>query len=353
MSAEVFAAVIGQSEAVARLTEAARSPGHAYLLVGPRGSGTRQAALGFAALVLSLGLEGEAGERARRLAVESKHPDLVVIEAQGRTFRVGTDSDPGELAAIRQAAVRSPTESSRKVILVPGIDASEDEVPAALLKFVEEPSPSTVFVFTALEILDPLVTVASRCVTIGFGPVATPVIEQTLLAEGATPERATAAAAASGGDLERARLLVADDDLASRQQLWWQLPERLDGTGASVVATVTAVRAALDRAQAPLEARHSQELEELRARVEQRGERGSGRADLVARHKRELRRQRDDELRFGLATVARRYHAELVQRPDPEVERALAALQRAAEALVRNPNEALLLEALALDLPPR
>lgn len=353
MSADVFAAVVGQAEAVARLTEAAASPGHAYLLVGPRGSGTRQAALAFAALVLSSDLQGDAADRARRLALDGKHPDLVVIEAQGRTFRVGTDSDPGELRSIRQAAVRSPTESARKVILVPGIDASEDEVPAALLKFVEEPSPSTVFVFTAQEILDPLVTVASRCVTIRFGPVAVPVIEQTLLGEGAPLERAAAAAAASGGDLERARLLVADDDLASRQQLWWQLPERLDGTGAAVVAAIDEIRAALDRAQAPLEARQAAELVELRARVEQRGERGSGRADLIARHKRELRRQRDDELRFGLATVARRYHAELVQRPDPELELALAALQRAAEALVRNPNEALLLQALALELPAR
>jgi DNA polymerase III subunit delta' len=210
-----------------------------------------------------------------------------------------------------------------------------------------------VFVFLATDVPPELVTIASRCVVLEIGPVPRALVEATLLAEGAGADRAGAAADAAAGDLDRARLLVTDDRLAIRRRLWWELPERLDGSGASVVAAVRELRAAMDDAQAPLEARHAAELAELEARVERLGERGAGRADLVARHRRELRRLRDDELRFGLATVARRYHAELLQRPDDDAERALAAIQAAAEALIRNPNEALLLESLALELPPR
>lgn len=353
MSASVWDGVVGQDAAVARLSEAATAPVHAYLIVGPRGAGARQVAHGFAALVLSLGLDGPAADRARRLALEGKHPDLVTIEARGRTLRVGRVGDPGELKLIRDAAVRSPVEGERKVVLVPGIDRSEDEVPAALLKLIEEPPPSTVFVFLAEEVPDPLVTVASRCVTIELGPVPPDLIRRTLLSEGADAERAAAAAAAAGGDLERGRLLVTDPGLDARRRLWFDVPGRLDGTGAAVAATVKELRAALDEAQAPLEAVHAQQLAELEARVEQLGERGSGRADLVRQHRREVRRQRDDELRFGLATLARRYHAELVAAPDPAVERALQAIHAAAEALANNPNESLLLQALLVELPPR
>jgi DNA polymerase III subunit delta' len=350
---DVWEGVVGQDDALVLLTAAARSPVHAYLFLGPPGTGSRRAARGFAALLLGAGLEPAAADRARRLAVQDAHPDLVTIEAKGRAFRVGKKDDPGELAPIRDAAMRSPVEGRRKVIVVPGIDRSEDEVPAALLKLVEEPPPSTVFVFLAEEVTEPLVTIASRCVVIEFGPIARATIVAALVAGGADPVRAEEAADAAGGDLDRARLLITDDGLSARRRLWWTLPERLDGSGAAVVAAVRELRAAMDEAQGPLEALHAVELAELEARVERLGGRGSGRAGMIARHKRELRRLRDDELRFGLATLARRYHAELVAAPDPAVERALTALQAASESLVRNPNEALLLEALALDLPAR
>lgn len=350
---EVWADVVGQDEAAGRLVDAAREPVHAYLLLGPRGAGARALARGFAALVLSQGLEGSAAERARRLAVEDKHPDLVTIEAKGRVLRVGSPDDPGELKSIRDAAVRSPVEGARKIVLVPGIEQAEDEVPAALLKVIEEPPPSTVFVLLAEEVTDPLVTVASRCVVIEFGPLPREAVVAALVAEGAAAQVAADAADAAGGDLDRARLLVTDERLAARRQLWWSLPERLDGSGAAVVAAVAELRAAMDEAQGPLDARHGAELAELDERAQRLGERGSGRAGLVAHHKREVRRLRDDELRFGLATVARRYHAELTHRPDPAVERALAAVHAAAECLIRNPNESLLLQALALELPPR
>ena len=60
----------------------------------------------------------------------------------------------------------------------------------------------------------------------------------------------------------------------------------------------------IDDAAAPLEARHAIELAELEARIERYGERGSGKRELVERHRRELRRHRTDEVRFGLATLA-------------------------------------------------
>ena len=105
---------------------------------------------------------------------------------------------------------------------------------------------------------------------------------------------------------------------------------------------------------APLEARHAAEAAALEERVKMAGERGSGRKDLATRQRRELRRLRTDELRFGLATLAALYRDALV---DERVEAtacldALDALQKASEALTYNPSETLFLQALLLRLPP-
>ena len=101
--------------------------------------------------------------------------------------------------------------------------------------------------------------------------------------------------------------------------------------------------------------RHAAELDELAERVERYGERGAGRRQMEERHKRERRRLRTDELRFGLTTLQAGYRDALAA-GQGDMHAWLAAVDRlhaAAEALVRNPSEALLLQALLLDLPPR
>ena len=102
----------------------------------------------------------------------------------------------------------------------------------------------------------------------------------------------------------------------------------------------------------PLEARHRAEVEALEERASRYGERVNRRL-LDEQHRRELRRLRMDELRFGLATLQGAYRDALVQGEGPVASRldAVAAITEAAEALLRNPNETLLLQALLLRLP--
>ena len=234
-----------------------------------------------------------------------------------------------------------------------GIDVIEEAAIGRLLKMIEEPPASAVFVLLAEHVLPEIVTIASRCVTIEFAPIPPSVLEVALISEGVPFDRAKLAASASGGDLDRARLLSTDDGLSNRARLWAGIPDRLDGTGSLVVELVRQVREGMDEAQGPLDARHTAELEALEARAAQFGERGSGRSELVAQHKRQIRALRNDELRFGLATLARAYRDRLVARDDPHAIAAVAAVQEATEALVRNPNEPLLLQALFLRLGPR
>ncbi|HEX7094730.1 MAG TPA: hypothetical protein VF183_02525, partial [Acidimicrobiales bacterium] len=144
-----------------------------------------------------------------------------------------------------------------------------------------------------------------------------------------------------------------DERFAARRAAWYRVPEELDGTGATVARLVAELRALIDDAQVPLSERHAAEVAQLEAWEEEYGTRGSGRRALEERHRREVRLLREDELRLGLATLAARYRERLVTAPDPApYAAACRRITEASEALLRNPNEALLLQALFLDLPP-
>lgn len=345
-TADPFDDVVGQPEAVAQLRASAARPVHAYMFVGPHGSGRSAAARAFAAAVLSQGLDEVGAERAIRLARRGEHPDLVTIDPAGNLYR---DEDVGRLIT---EASRSPIEGDRKVIVADRFHTANETATGRLLKTLEEPPPSTIIVLLNEGVPDEQVTVASRCVTVSFGAVPHADVVTWLLARDVDPEAAEMVALAAGGDLVRARDLIDDPKVAERHGLWRSVPERLDGSGATVAVVVEELRGLIDDAQDPIDERHAAELEALAEREEQLGTRGSGRRDLEAAQKREVRRLRADELRFGLATLAGVYRDRLAAEPTPRSIAAVDLLREANEALVRNPNEALLLQSLFLRLGP-
>ncbi len=367
MSDPLFAEVVGQEEAVTTLRAAARNPVHAYLLLGPSGVGKRAAARAFAACLLCP--DGGCGTcRHCRLALASAHPDLVVVERSGPFIGVN------EAREITRLAVRTPLEARRRVLVLTDFHLVDKAAPA-LLKTIEEPPASTVFVILADRVVPELVTIASRCVTVELRPLAPSRLVALLQAEGAPRHQAELAARAAGGSLGRARLLAADQGLAARQQAWAEVRGQLDGSGATVAVLVDRLLAGTEAALEPVRARQRQEIEQLAEEAGALGERGlPGREEVERRHRRELRRIRTDELRAGLATLARSY-AEPVQAltrgsgsgggrgpegPGPEgrrpmgrvavASRAVAAIDEASRALDHNPNESLLLQALLLRL---
>jgi DNA polymerase III subunit delta' len=342
-----WAGIVGQPRAVAELRAAVTAPVHAYLLVGPSGAGKRALAAAFAAALLS-DADESTEDRARhiQLALAERHPDLVVIEREGASIRAD------EARSVRDLAMRKPIESDRKVLVLDEFHLVTEVVGPILLKTIEEPPPGTFFVILADDIPPDLITIASRCVRIDLGSVPDDAIVEHLVATGVGPDAAVEAVAAAAGDLRRAELLASDPRLALRRQAWFDVPSRVDGRGHRVVTLVDELLAMIDDATEPLQAQHRAELAELEARVELYGERGSGRKALGDRHKRELRRQRTDELRFGLAILARRYRDAAVasERPGAYLD-AVDAIGALNEELIRNPNDRLQLQALFFALP--
>lgn len=344
---DVWDGVIGQERAVAQLSAAAVNPVHAYLLVGPAGSGKRAAARAFAALLLSAGSEGEAAERHVRLALAEAHPDLHVVEPTAATGRITVD----DAKKVVKDAVLSPAEGARKVLVLEDFHLI-DRFGAVLLKYVEEPPASTYFVILAEDVPPELATIASRAVRIELGPIPPAEVANRLMAEGVDADRAATIAAAATGDLDRARLLATDERFALRADALRSMPRRLDDTGARAAELAGELKALIDDAQDVIDARHAHEIAELQERIERYGQRGSGKKDVEDRHKREVRRYRTAELRFALATVAGVYRDELPGAAHPErVVEGLRRIDAAALALERFPNEALLLQSLFAHLP--
>jgi DNA polymerase-3 subunit delta' len=340
--------VAGQPDAVVQLAAAASMPVHAYLFVGPAGSGKRAAARAFAAAVICA--DGGCGQcRDCRLALSGQHPDIREVERTGPAISVDQADE-----IVRSAAL-APIESARKALILDEFHLLRAEGAARLLKTIEEPPASTIFVVLADDVPPELVTVASRCVRIDFRALADADVVAVLVAEGHDSEHAELAARAATGNLDRARLLVADPGLVARREAFQRLPRRLDGSGAAVVHAIDELLGLIEAAAGPLQDRQAAEIAALDARVEQVGERGSGRRTLEERHKREARRHRIDELRAGLAVLASAYRDELVtgSHDAAGAVAAVASIHDAIEALDRNPNEPLLLQDLFLRLPPR
>lgn len=339
--------VVGQATAVDRLRRAAADPTHAYLFVAPRGSTADVAARAFAAVLL--GASDDATGRDADLALRGEHPDIHEIRREGASISAD------QAREIVRIASRSPVEGDRKVLVLHDFHLLLPAGAARLLKTIEEPPPSTVFVILAEFVPNDLITIASRCARVDFRTVPADEIVARLVAEGVPPVAAEAAALASSGDVGRARLLASDPDLAERRAAFAAVAREVDGTGRTALRLTDALLGLIERAAAPLVARQDDEIAELEARIKQYGERGSGKKALTDRHKRELRRHRTDELLAGLSVIAATYRDALaagaVRQPDAAAE-AVHRIHADMEAFAINANETLLLQALLWSLPP-
>ena len=103
----MFVDLVGQERAVETLRRAGERPSHAYLLVGPRGSGVEAAARDFAALLIGVGDD----ERGLRLVQRGVHPDVVEFAPGGPSYRVKEDVRD----TILPEAARAPIEADASV----------------------------------------------------------------------------------------------------------------------------------------------------------------------------------------------------------------------------------------------
>lgn len=218
-----FEAVIGHEGPIGMLRSELDRPSGAYLFVGARGVGKETTARAFAAALLcpERGMHPEPCSSCRRVA-GAGHPDMVVVEPEGRQS-IGVEQ---ARATIGQA-VRTPVEATRKVFLVPDADLMTEQAANALLKTLEEPTPTTIFVLV-VQSEDALPsTIASRCRTVHFGRVPDDLIAAALEAMGAEHLTAADLARVAGGRPGLAIDLLGDPDVGRYRTGWLSVPGRV------------------------------------------------------------------------------------------------------------------------------
>jgi DNA polymerase-3 subunit delta' len=243
----VLERVPGQADAMAFLEAAARTPRHAYLFAGPEGSGKALAARAFTAALLCA--EGGCGEcRDCRLALEDRHPNVVLVEPEGRDIRVGDGPDDGGTARWMAArAYLTPPEPGRKVFRVDQADRMTEEAADVLLKVLEEPPADTVFVLSSARPHEIPETVRSRCQSVLFHPLTEEFVVETLVREGVEEHRARLASRLAGGNLGRARRIGADEQgLEFREAALEALGDVSGGRAGALTAAERLTAAAAD-----------------------------------------------------------------------------------------------------------
>jgi DNA polymerase-3 subunit delta' len=189
---------------MAFLARAALSPHHAYLFAGPEGSGKQLAARAFvAALVCPNGGCGEC--RSCRLALDERHPNVSIVEAEGRDIRVDAIRD-----GVWHPAYRTAPEPGRKVFVIREADRLNPAAADVMLKVLEEPPPETVLMLLSARPEELPETIRSRCHTVTFHPLPEAFVVDALVAEGVSAERALLAARLAGSNMGRARRLARD-----------------------------------------------------------------------------------------------------------------------------------------------
>lgn len=249
-----FSGVIGHRPLLDLLEGEAPAPAQAYLFAGPASVGKATVARRFAALLLC----GDQDESCRRRVAAGVHPDLTLVEPDGRT---ALTVDQARATVAR--AVLAPIEAARKVILFEEAGLMTDEAASALLKSLEEPTPTTVFILVAEAEDDLPLTVASRCRTVFFGRVTDDEVVAALEERGVEAEQARRAAAASGGRPGLALLLATRPEVAAYRRAWLSVPSRLSTQPGDAFRLADELAAAAGLLLEAIDERHRLEREQV------------------------------------------------------------------------------------------
>jgi DNA polymerase-3 subunit delta' len=267
---------------------------NAYLFHGPHGVGKGTAALAFARAALCERVPGAAsadtgpslfdaapaasaatgddacGEcRGCRMSGTLQHPDLKFlfpVSGEERSLEATVEETLDELrksplfvfqyekaASIRISQTREliaelgyrPHTASRRVVVVRDCDRMREDQFSALLKSIEEPGASTLWVLTTARLARVPATIRSRCQRVRFRPLSESLVRDVLQKADVEEKEARMLAALAAGSLARALAMRnADPDMKSQRDAALQLlSPALERNPAQLVKAIQGVTA--------------------------------------------------------------------------------------------------------------
>ncbi|MGO4454684.1 DNA polymerase III subunit delta' [Arthrobacter sp. RAF14] len=245
----VFDELRGQDAVVTQLRRAAAGDGmtHAWLFTGPPGSGRSNAAKAFAAA-----LNCEQPDPARRGCGEchacrtilgETHPDVQHVRTEKVTITID------EARELVSTAGNHPASGRWRIIIVEDADRMAERTTNVLLKAIEEPTARTVWMLCAPSPADVLVTIRSRCRSVGLRLPAVDDVAALLVArDGVDPALAASAARMAQSHVGIARRLARDADARQRRLETVRFPLALKGITSAVLMAERLMAIATDEA---------------------------------------------------------------------------------------------------------
>ena len=163
---QTFDDLVGQDVLVRTLSNAISTGriAHAFLLTGIRGIGKTTTARIIARALNCIGEDGNGGPTINPCGVcanctqiaDDRHVDVMEMDAASRT-------GVGDIRDLIETVHYAPTNARYKVYIIDEVHMLSNHAFNALLKTLEEPPPSVIFVFATTEIRKIPVTILSRC----------------------------------------------------------------------------------------------------------------------------------------------------------------------------------------------
>lgn len=232
----VFDELRGQDAVVTQLRRAAAGDGmtHAWLFTGPPGSGRSNAATAFAA---ALNCEqpdptqrGCGQCHACRTILGETHPDVQHVRTEKVTITID------EARELVSTAGNHPASGRWRIIIVEDADRMAERTTNVLLKAIEEPTARTVWMLCAPSPADVLVTIRSRCRSVGLRlPAVDDIAALLVTRDGVEPALAASAARMAQSHVGIARRLARDADARQRRLDTVRFPLALKGITSAVL----------------------------------------------------------------------------------------------------------------------
>lgn len=250
----------GQPAVVEQLRQAAGGDAltHAWLFTGPPGSGRSNAAKAFAAALNcdqdDVSQRGCGTCAACRTILGETHSDVTFVRTEKVTITI---DEARELVA---KAGNRPSSGRWRIIVVEDADRMAERTTNVLLKAIEEPTPRTVWMLCAPSPADVLVTIRSRCRSVGLRlPPAADVAALLVKRDGVDPVLAERAARAAQSHVGIARRLARDPGARERRLETVRFPLSLRGVTAAVMMADKLVKIATAEANSSNEERDAAE----------------------------------------------------------------------------------------------